>query len=194
MRTLLRTVAALLPAAAAGCSGPSDAVLQPGDEGYIRFTATSFELERRDLPVEPEDFQILLRAEALLSTAVAWNRDDERVCVDDERRMRRSLFCALHQASLDVAGEYRHRRPALQEVRFAIEDATGGREFEHRLRDFNNLPSTDFDTITRVLHSARRRVAERLDQPGPVGRSRSRIDVNSPWQMPRCIRPAMHPG
>lgn len=44
---------------------------------------------------------------------------------------RRSLFCALHQASVDVTGEYDHRRPAMQEVRFALEDATGGRAFEH---------------------------------------------------------------
>ena len=56
---------------------------------------------------------------------------------------------------------------ALQEERFAIEDATGGREFEHRLRDFNNLPSTDFDTVTRVPDAARQRVAERLEQRGP---------------------------
>ena len=50
-------------------------------------------------------------------------------------------------------------------IRFT--DATGGREFEHRLRDFNNLPSTDFDTVTRVLDTARRRVAERPEQRGP---------------------------
>ena len=168
MHTLLRIAAALLPvAAAAGCSGPPAAALQPGDDGYIRFTATSAELERRDQPAQPEDLRILLRAEALLGTAADWNEDDDRVCVDDERQGRRSLFCALHQASLVVAGEYRHRRPAMQEVRFAIEDATGGREFEHRLRDFNNLSSTDFDTVTRVLDTARRRVAERLEQLDP---------------------------
>ena len=165
MRMILRSAAVLLAAAAAGCTGAPAAALQPGDEGYIRFTATNDDLERRDRPVESDDIRILLRAEALLDSAAAWNREDDRVCVDDERQGRRSLFCALHQASLDVAGEYRHRRPALQEVRFAIEDATGGRAFEHRLRDFNNLPSTNFDTVTRILQTARRRVAERLEQP-----------------------------
>ena len=140
--------------------------MQPGDEGYIRFTATSAELERRDGPVQPEDLEVLLRAELLLSSAAAWNDEDDRVCVDDERAARRSLFCALHQASLDVTGAYDHRRPALQEVRFAIEDATGGRAFEHRLRDFNNLPATDFDAVAQVLRTARERVAVRLEHSG----------------------------
>ena len=161
-----RTVAALLALAGAACSMPAEPALQPGHEGYIRFTATSAELERRDRPVQPEDLRILLRAEVLLGSAAVWNDDDERVCVDDERRARRSLFCALHQASLDVAGDYDHRRTALQEVRFAVEDATGGRAFEHRLRDFNNLPDTDFGAVAQVLRTARERVASRLEESG----------------------------
>lgn len=161
-----RTAAVLLALGAAAGSAAQEPVLQPGDEGYIRFTATSAELERRDRPVQPQDLQVLLRAEVLLGSATVWNDDDDRVCVDDERAARRSLFCALHQASLDVAGEYDHRRPALQEVRFAIEDATGGRAFEHRLRDFNNLPATDFDAVAQVLRTARERVAVRLEHSG----------------------------
>ncbi len=154
----------MLVAAGVGCSSQPVAAPGPGAAGYIRFTATSAELERRDRPVHRDDHRILLRAEALLSDAASWNRDDDRVCVDDERSGRRSLFCALHQASLDVAGEYEHRRPALQEVRFAIEDATGGRAFEHRLRDFNNLAGTSHNDIGQVLRTARERVASRLDR------------------------------
>ena len=162
---LQRTYACLL-ALAVACGAPQEPVLQPGDEGYIRFTATSAELERRDRPVQPEDLRILRAAEALLGTAADWNGDDDRVCVDDERDARRSLFCALHQASIDVVGEYDHRRPALQEVRFAIEDATGGRAFEHRLRDYNNLPETGFEAVAQVLRTARERVAVRLEHSG----------------------------
>ena len=164
MSMVQRAAAAVLALGAAAGSAAQEPVLQPGDEGYIRFTATSAELERRDRPVQPRDLQIPVRAEGVLSSAAAWNDEDDRVCVDDERAARRSLFCALHQASLDVAGAYDHRRPALQEVRFAIEDATGGRAFEHRLRDFNNLPGTDFDAVARVLRTARERVAARLGQ------------------------------
>ena len=50
-----------------------------------------------------------------------------------------SLFCALHDASIAVAGRYEHRAVALQEVRFAIEDATRGIELAHRMMDYNNL-------------------------------------------------------
>ena len=138
------------------------------DAGHIRFTATSAELESRDQRVEQDDVRILLRAEELLKDESVWNCQDDRACVDDERAGRRSLFCALYRASLDVVGEYRHRRVALQEVRFAVEDATGGREFEHRLRDFNNLSGTGLAEIKQVLQVAIARVTTRLDTPTPV--------------------------
>jgi hypothetical protein len=51
---------------------------------------------------------------------------------------------------------------ALQEVRFAIEDATRGRTFDHRLRDYNNLPETRLEDVKQVLAVARDRVRARL--------------------------------
>jgi hypothetical protein len=63
---------------------------------------------------------------------------------------------------LEILGDYDHRRAALQEVRFAIEAAAPGREFEHRLRDYNNLSTTRFEDLKAVLHVARQRVADRL--------------------------------
>jgi hypothetical protein len=62
-------------------------------------------------------------------------------------------------------GIYDHRRVALQEVRFAVEDATRGQDFAHRLMDFNNLPSTQFTDIKAVLRVATGRVRERLGNP-----------------------------
>ena len=75
---------------------------------------------------------------------------------------KRSLFCALQKACVDVLGSYDHRRAALQEVRFAVEDATRGRDFEHRLRDFNNLPTTRLSDVKAVLQVALDRVKSRL--------------------------------
>jgi len=60
-----------------------------------------------------------------------------------------------------------HRRVALQEVRFAIEEVSGGREFEHRLMDFNNLAETSIGDVRKVLAIARSRVAERLKPTKP---------------------------
>ena len=124
--------------------------------------ATSSDLERRDQSVTADDVRILTRAAELLKDESVWNRADDRECTDDEATGKRSLFCALQRACIEVLGKYDHRRVALQEVRFAVEDATRGRDFEHRLRDFNNLPTTRLADIQAVLKVALDRVRARL--------------------------------
>ena len=136
------------------------AVQQPQQSPQL--TATSPELERRDQPVTNDDLRILLKTSELLSDESVWNRKDDRECDDDEATGKRSLFCALQKACIEVLGAYDHRRAALQEVRFAVEDATRGQDFEHRLRDFNNLPTTQLADIKRVLQVATDRVKSRL--------------------------------
>jgi len=130
--------------------------------GQVALSPTSEELERRDQPVTKEDLLILQRAAHLLETEAVWNRKDDRECEDDETSGRRSLFCALQKACIDVLGKYDHRRAALQEVRFAVEDATRGQAFEHRLRDFNNLPQTALADVHRILQVAMARLQSRL--------------------------------
>jgi hypothetical protein len=97
-------------------------------------------------------------------------------CDDDEAGGKRSLFCALQKAAREILGEYQHRNVALQEVRFAIQDATRDRQTEtairalrrfslpHRLMDFNNLPETRFEDVKQVLRVASERVAARLEK------------------------------
>lgn len=123
---------------------------------------TNPELERRDQPVTAEDLAILVRADELLASEQVWNREDDRNCDDDESSGKRSLFCALRKACIETLSVYDHRRVAIQEVRFAIEDATGGREFAHRLRDYNNLSTTRFDDVKEVIKHAMERVNVRL--------------------------------
>jgi hypothetical protein len=126
--------------------------------------------ERRDQPATQEDLRILKRADQILSDESRWNRHDTRVCPPSDRTW--SLFCALQKASIEVLGKYDHRRMALQEVRFAIEDTAdedklGG----HRMMGFNNLPGTRFADIKRVLRVATERVVAKLpvkkQTPGP---------------------------
>jgi hypothetical protein len=86
------------------------------------------------------------------------------------------LFCALQKADREILGEYEHRNVALQEVRFAIQDATRDRQTEmairalrqfslpHRLMDFNNLPETRFEDVKQVLRVATERVGARLNR------------------------------
>lgn len=144
------------------------AIAHPQDAQQTRkpqVTAASPELEQRNQPVTPDDLRMLLKADELLKNDSVWNRNDDRECADDEASGKRSLFCALQKACIDVLGHYDHRRAALQEVRFAVEDATRGRQFEHRLRDFNNLPETSFADIKNVLRVAADRVRSRLKNP-----------------------------
>ena len=122
----------------------------------------------RPKPVTTDDLRILEKADALLKDESRWNRNDDRACDDDRATGRFSLFCALETACTEVLGEYDHRRAALQEVRFVIEEVTRGREFEHRLMDFNNLPETRFDDVKRVLRTSAQRVAARLKPPQPA--------------------------
>ena len=129
-------------------------------------------VESREQPVTEADLRILQRADALLKDPASWNRHDDRVCSDDEATGTRSLFCALQKADTEVLGTYQHRNVALQEVRFAVEDATRDRRMmfdalrhfrlPHRLMDFNNLPHTRFEDIHSVLRVATTRVAARL--------------------------------
>jgi hypothetical protein len=148
----------LLAGAMAGEREASSAV----EQQVPQLTATSPELEKRDQPVTPDDLRILAKAGELLRDESVWNRADDRDCKDDEATGKRSLFCALQRACIDVLGTYDHRRVALQEVRFAVEDATRGKDFEHRLRDFNNLPTTRLVDIKAVLQVATDRVRSRL--------------------------------
>jgi hypothetical protein len=117
--------------------------------------------EARDQPVVQSDLLILKRADALLADASKWNRHDTRVCKPADATW--SLFCALHKASLEVAGEYEHRRAAMQEVRFVVEDVADKTKLGgHRLMGFNNLSTTTFADIKKVLRIARERVIAKL--------------------------------
>ena len=159
MTRAILPIALALVLAAPGCGSTREAMPAP----YVSASAykpTSPEAEQRDLPVTTQDLSILDRADTLLSDAAKWNRQDDRVCTPGDTTW--SLFCALQRASVEVLGAYDHRRAALQEVRFAIEAAAPGQEFEHRLRDYNNLATTRFEDIKAVLQVARQRVADRL--------------------------------
>jgi hypothetical protein len=117
--------------------------------------------EQRNQPVTKEDLQILQRADKILSSEAVWNRQDTRVCQPEDKTW--SLFCALQKASIEVLGSYDHRRVALQEVRFVIEELAKSKDLGgHRLMGYNNLPSTQFKDIKKVLKMATERVAARL--------------------------------
>lgn len=118
-------------------------------------------LESRKLPADETDLKIVERANAKLIRPAVWNRHDTRDCPRGAATL--SLYCALHDASIELTGKYDHRRTGLQEVRFAIQDAVG-HDLDHRMMDYNNMATTSFGDIKMILHSAEARLRERLDK------------------------------
>ena len=137
------------------------AFLPAGGAAAQTTTPTSEELESRDRVVEAADIKILRRAKEILAEEAVWDRADDRVCGENDTKW--SLFCALYQASIEIDGAYDHRRVAMQEVRFAIDDVSGDREFNHRLMDFNNQPDMTSQGVHDVIDIALSRVIPRLD-------------------------------
>jgi hypothetical protein len=137
-----------------------------GSTQTFNSSISSPELDRRDQPVTADDLKILNRANQILSTPTAWNRHDMRICKPSDHTW--SLFCALQMAAVDVLGKESYRAVAIQEVRFVTEDLMKGMNVpvQHRLTDYNNLRTTRFEDIKRVLKVATDRVSARLAAQG----------------------------
>jgi len=95
------------------------------------------------------DLQIVKRAREILNSESKWNRADNRVCPAEAKTV--SLYCALQIASVEIGGKAEHRGAALQEVRFVIDEIAADRNYEHRLMNYNNDPTTTFADIQEVL-------------------------------------------
>ena len=109
-----------------------------------------------------EDIQILRRADTLLSDASKWNHFGDREC--DPVAQSWNLYCVVHRASVDVTHRFEHRSAAMQEVRWVVDDRTRGIELQHRLMDYNNLPTTTFADIKAVLADAITRLEAKVDR------------------------------
>lgn len=122
--------------------------------GFVTFVAAI----NRPLPQNEYDVPILIRTMEILDEEAVWDRNDDRECESEKTQL--SLYCALRQASIEVAGEFHHRAAALQEVRYLIDVVKPDNNYDHRLMDFNNDP-----TVTLVdVHELLREAIERLQQ------------------------------
>ena len=108
-------------------------------------------IESRNLVFDSTDLKIIQRADSILSDTSKWSKQDDRECDDDIANGIYSLFCALYKASVDITGEYIHRRSAIQIVRFTLEKYENSRVKNHRLMDWNNHPDTKFEEVKKVL-------------------------------------------
>ena len=105
-------------------------------------------------PVAPNelDRKIVQRAAAILATEVLWNRADDRKCAADAAAW--SIYCAMERATLELTGGFNHRRPALEVVRQIVEERTEGRNYRHRLMDYNNDSTTHLNDVQSLFTEA----------------------------------------
>ena len=98
------------------------------------------------------DRKIVERADAILSSDAVWNRADNRRCPAGATTW--SIYCALERATIEVTGGFHHRRPALELVRQIVDDRTKGRDYDHRLMDYNNDSSTHLSDVRSLFAEA----------------------------------------
>jgi len=128
----------------------------------------SFDPAVESLP-SAEDLTILKRARTILSDSERWNRSDDGevplvLCPPAARR--KSIFCALNDASVATAGYFDWGRPAIAAIRQAIVDQSSTR-YQHWLTGFNADPTIDFAAVQRVLDTAIERIEGRLGNAPP---------------------------
>jgi hypothetical protein len=111
-------------------------------------------------PVTKVDLQIVKRARKILDSPSKWNRADNRECPAGAKTF--SLYCALQMATNEAGGKSDHRGAALQEARFVIDEIAADRNYNHRLMDYNNDPTTTFAEIQEVFRITESLIALRL--------------------------------
>lgn len=114
-----------------------------------------------DFAVSHDDIKILEAAQRIMAAQGKRNLEGDRNCDDDIAANHFSVFCALYAASIEVAGVYRHRRPAMRAARDELERRYPG-DYAHRLRDINNNQDIADETLMAALEAARVRLASEL--------------------------------
>ncbi|MFI5232777.1 MAG: hypothetical protein ACHQSE_09725 [Gemmatimonadales bacterium] len=102
------------------------------------------------------DREILVRASRIISSDSVWNRADNRKCPAGAHSW--SIYCAVEQAQIEVAGGFHHRRPAGELVRVVVEERTAAKKYHHRMMDYNNDPTTTLADVRAVFAEAIARI------------------------------------
>jgi hypothetical protein len=102
------------------------------------------------------DRAILKRANAMLKSADVWNRADDRKCAPTATSW--SIYCAAERATVEITGGFHRRRPAMQLVRQIIDERSKDRNYDHRLMDYNNDPTTTLADVHSLFAEAISRI------------------------------------
>ena len=130
--------------------------------GAILLAAPQADDSNAHPPVGWNDVRILQRAEQILDSPAKWNRNDNRNCPADAKTF--SLYCAIERATDEITGHFAHREAAMQEARFVVDSVAANRNYEHRLMNYNNDPTTTLADIQHVLRTAEANIEKKLAQ------------------------------
>lgn len=121
--------------------------------GFTAKPTLSFDIDAsHEVAPGPLDEKILQRAAAILSTTAVWNREDDRKCPAGAKTW--SIYCAMQMATVEVTGQWHHRRPAMEVVRIIIDERSAGRKYDHRLMDYNNDATTTLADVQSLFKEA----------------------------------------
>jgi len=121
----------------------------------------SFDLDAaHEISPNAVDRRIVARAAGILSNASVWNRADDRKCPAAATTW--SIYCAMEKATDDVTGGIDHRRPAMEVVREIVDDRSAGRNYDHRLMDYNNDSRTTLADVASLFAEALKRMDDRI--------------------------------
>jgi hypothetical protein len=112
----------------------------------------------KTVPPSELDRAVITRAAAILHSEAVWDRADDRQCGADDKTW--SIYCALTRATMEVTGGIHHRRPAMEIVRQIVDARSKGRGYEHRLRDYNNDPSTTLADVRSLFEQTLARMKQ----------------------------------
>ncbi len=147
-------------------------ILAKSQAGWFTFDHLKFEKNSLsfyldhdpEVPFAQTDLAIIQKTWDLLKNPNTWHKNDDRDCEDDVKDKSYSLFCALQAASIEVEGGYNHRNAVMQLVRHQINEEYPNRKWEHRLRDFNNMPETTHKKIAKFLKKAKKTIRKALKE------------------------------
>jgi len=129
-------------------------------------TLVAFEIDTaRAVSPSDLDHQIVRRADALLSSVSVWNRADDRKCPGSATTL--SIYCAMERATIEITCGPHHRRPAMEVVRQVVEERSVGRNYEHRLMNYNNDSRTTLADVHSLFAEALTRMHASADEPAP---------------------------
>jgi hypothetical protein len=120
-------------------------------------TAMHFQFDgKHQVPPNALDKEILERASTVITSDAVWNRADNRECPAAATAW--SIYCAVERAMIEVTGGFNHRRPAGELVRQVVDERSAGRNYSHRMMDYNNDARTMIADVRSLFAEAIARI------------------------------------